>query len=135
MADRRAKQRHGVKPGGLKRRKNTASRRENAASETPETFSFIYGGEDYKAPPLLAAGCSTRGNVLHKPPLPHPHDSRTFLFLLLYCNSPFLSGAFTLVTTSITALAGCIERGPTVRVVLVVGAGGGCRQMYNGSDR
>lgn len=70
MADCRAKRRHGVKSGGLKRRKNTASRRENAASETPETFSFIYGGEDYKAPPLLAAGCSTRGNVLHNPPSP-----------------------------------------------------------------
>lgn len=127
----RAKRRLGGNSAGLKRCENTASRPENAASGAPETFSFIDGGEDYKAPPLLAAGCSTRGNVLRNPPRPD-HDSRTFPFLLLYCNSPFLSGTFTLVTTSITAPAGCIERGLTARVALGWGVWG---VVGRGADR
>lgn len=104
---------------------------ESAASETPETFSFIYSAKDYEAPPLLAAGCSTRGNVRHNlPPAnqrPLTHDSRPFPFHSFFSIAihRFLSGTFTLVTTSIMPLAGCIEHGPTVRVVPGGGGWGG----------
>lgn len=89
---------------------------------------------------LLSSLLDAQRGVMYYATPPHPPlPSPTFPFLLFHCDSPFLSGTFTLVTTSIMPLqAGCIEHGPTVRVVLVVvGAVGGARrrQMYNGSDR